>query len=499
MVRNLTEDDYDDYYDDDDYDDYEEEDSTQQQYAPPTLKQQQQQQITTTKASSSKPTTAAAAFPAPNIKIAVAGKTATTASVGVAKPPPGWGKPTPPPSATADAGVSQPPPGWGKPTPPSSSNNASAGVAKPPPGWGKPTPPSSVAAASGAGAAGGATKPSTKGTSTKPANSISSNVVYKAKPLPDVLKNAKSQLSMVVLGHVDAGKSTLMGQLLVQVGQVTKRNAQKQNLSWFLDENESERQRGVTMEIGTKGMSTKAHDIIILDAPGHADFIPIMITGAANADVAILVVAAVRGEFEAGFDGGGQTKEHVLLARGLGVSQVLVAVNKLDVDGWESSQAQERYDDICAQVKDYLLQQQFAPQRIRFVPLSGLTGENVSERKDPDLCAWYKGPTLLEAMDAFQPANRQIGTYYYYHVHATLCMYMYMYCTRTVLLYSLKVLLLLVLRSLLSNIFWLTFGLFAHTIPCRETPAIYRDRCLCRRQGCDHSRTCGARIFASRR
>jgi signal recognition particle receptor subunit beta len=434
MVRNLTEDDYDDYYDDDDYDDYEEEDSTQQQYAPPTLKQQQQQQQTSTKGSS-KPTTAPAAFPAPNIKIAVAGKTATTASVGVAKPPPGWGKPTPPSSATAAAGVSQPTPGWGKPAPPSSNNNANAGVAKPPPGWGKPTPPSSVAAASGAAAgaaaAGGATKSSTKGTSTKAANnSSSSNAAYKAKPLPDVLKNAKSQLSMVVLGHVDAGKSTLMGQLLVQVGQVTKRNAQKQNLSWFLDENESERQRGVTMEIGTKGMSTKTHDIIILDAPGHADFIPIMITGAANADVAILVVAAVRGEFEAGFDGGGQTKEHVLLARGLGVSQVLVAVNKLDVDGWEPSQAQGRYDDICRQVKDYLLQQQFAPQRIRFVPLSGLTGENVSHRKDPDLCAWYKGPTLLEAMDAFQPANRQIGTY-----PTTTTMYMFICCT-AVLLYS---------------------------------------------------------------
>ena len=129
-----------------------------------------------------------------------------------------------------------------------------------------------------------------------------------------------------------------------------------------------------------------------------------MITGAANADVAILVVAANRGEFEAGFDGGAQTKEHILLARGLGVSQILVAINKLDMEGW----SKERYNEIQSQVKQYLLQQQFAPKRIRFVPLSGLTGENVKSRSDPTLRAWYKGPSLLEAMNDFLPANRQI-------------------------------------------------------------------------------------------
>jgi elongation factor 1 alpha-like protein len=151
------------------------------------------------------------------------------------------------------------------------------------------------------------------------------------------------------------------------------------------------------------------HDIVLLDAPGHADFVPIMITGAANADVAILVVAANRGEFEAGFDGGGQTKEHVLLARGLGVSQVLVAVNKLDMEDW----SKERYDTIQSQVKEYLLKQQFGLKRIRFVPLSGLTGENVKARSDPKLITWYKGPTLLEAMNDFQPAKRQLGRFKY--------------------------------------------------------------------------------------
>lgn len=111
--------------------------------------------------------------------------------------------------------------------------------------------------------------------------------------------------------------------------------------------------------------SVPNHDIVLLDAPGHADFVPIMITGAANADVAILVVAANTGEFEAGFEGGGQTKEHILLARGLGVTQILVAINKLDMEDW----SKQRYDEIQAKVKKYLLQQQFAAKRTRFVPL----------------------------------------------------------------------------------------------------------------------------------
>jgi len=206
------------------------------------------------------------------------------------------------------------------------------------------------------------------------------------------------------LGHVDAGKSTLMGQILVQTNQISKRDAAKQaNLSWLLDENESERARGVTMEIGTKTLRVPKHDIVVLDAPGHHDFIPVMITGAANADVAVLVIAAVTGEFEAGFTGGGQTKEHIMLARGLGVTQIIVAINKLDVEGWK----QERFEEIQSYIKDFLLKQEFKPKRIQFVPISGLTGENVKACKNSELSSWYKGPVLLDAINNFFPANRQ--------------------------------------------------------------------------------------------
>lgn len=130
-----------------------------------------------------------------------------------------------------------------------------------------------------------------------------------------------------------------------------------------------------------------------------------MITGAANADVAILVIAAVTGEFEAGFTGGGQTKEHIMLARGLGVTQIIVAVNKLDVEGWKEG----RYEEIRSRIKDFLLKQEFKPKRIQFVPISGLTGENVKACKSSDLSKWYKGPTLLEGINNFFPANRQLG------------------------------------------------------------------------------------------
>mmetsp|Transcript_21311 Transcript_21311/g.47240 ORF Transcript_21311/g.47240 Transcript_21311/m.47240 type:complete len:367 (-) Transcript_21311:1109-2209(-) len=159
------------------------------------------------------------------------------------------------------------------------------------------------------------------------------------------------------------------------------------------------------MKIGTKTIRVPNHDIVVLDAPGHHDFIPVMITGAANADVAILVIAAVTGEFEAGFTGGGQTKEHIMLARGLGVTQVVVAINKLDVEGWKK----DRYEEIQRSINDFLIKQEFKPKRIRFVPVSGLVGENVKTcSDDSELSKWYKGPTLLEAVNNFFPANRQI-------------------------------------------------------------------------------------------
>ena len=253
----------------------------------------------------------------------------------------------------------------------------------------------------------------------------------RAKISPDLLsslQNQRSRLSMVVLGHVDAGKSTLMGQVLLKLGHVQKRTITKYQkqaaelgkasfaLAWVMDEDDSERERGVTMDIGTKFAKTPTHDLTILDAPGHADFVPAMITGAASADVGLLVVAATPGEFEAGFEPsdshhrGGQTREHIILSRGLGVSQLLVAVNKLDAA--DPSWSQGRFEEIKGKVLPFLQSNGFKPHRVRFVPVSGLTGTNVKDPPTNEAAAalreWYDGPTLLDAIDGFFPANRKI-------------------------------------------------------------------------------------------
>ncbi|EED93864.1 predicted protein [Thalassiosira pseudonana CCMP1335] len=228
---------------------------------------------------------------------------------------------------------------------------------------------------------------------------------------------------MVILGHVDAGKSTLTGRLLLQLNHVSQRQLQKYQkaannigkssfaLAWFTDEDESERERGVTMDVGTKFARTNNFDFTILDAPGHKDFIPNMISGAASADCGLLVIAATTGEFEAGF--ARQTREHIVLSRGLGVSQFVVAVNKLDAaePPWDEG----RFEYIKALVLPFLISSGFKEKRITFVPVSGLTGVNVardtSAKEDEEgwkaLKKWYNGPTLLEALDGLVPAKRE--------------------------------------------------------------------------------------------
>lgn len=133
----------------------------------------------------------------------------------------------------------------------------------------------------------------------------------------------------------------------------------------------------------------------LLDAPGHRDFIPNMICGANQADCAILVVDATRGEFETGFEQGGQTREHALLVRSLGVNQIGVAVNKLDNENW----SKQRFDEIVVKLKVFLKQAGFKDSDVTFVPVSGLTGENlVKPAVEAELAKWYNGPTLLNVV-----------------------------------------------------------------------------------------------------
>lgn len=227
----------------------------------------------------------------------------------------------------------------------------------------------------------------------------------------------KCLLNLVVVGHVDSGKSTLMGHLLFLLGQVSSRIMHKYEqdsrkvgkqsfaYAWVLDETDEERSRGITMDVGQNRFETKTKAVTLLDAPGHRDFIPNMISGAYQADVAILVVNATRGEFEAGFDSGGQTREHALLVRSLGVTQLLVAVNKLDTVKW----SQERFNEIVAKLKQFLKQVGFKDSDVRYVPCSGLTGDNLIEGVKSEDADWYRGKqTLVEAIDTFAQPPRLV-------------------------------------------------------------------------------------------
>ncbi|XP_064505506.1 HBS1-like protein isoform X1 [Pseudopipra pipra] len=245
----------------------------------------------------------------------------------------------------------------------------------------------------------------------------------KAKPQIDVKaelekrQGGKQLLNLVVIGHVDAGKSTLMGHLLYLLGNVNKRTMHKYEqeskkagkasfaYAWVLDETGEERERGVTMDVGMTKFETKTKVITLMDAPGHKDFIPNMITGAAQADVAILVVDASRGEFEAGFETGGQTREHGLLVRSLGVTQLAVAVNKMDQVNWQ----QERFQEITSKLGQFLKQAGFKESDVAYIPTSGLGGENlVTRSQSSDLTQWYKGKCLLEQIDSFRPPQRSV-------------------------------------------------------------------------------------------
>ncbi|XP_076046207.1 translation elongation factor EF-1alpha (GTPase) HBS1 isoform X2 [Oratosquilla oratoria] len=229
--------------------------------------------------------------------------------------------------------------------------------------------------------------------------------------------DSKELINMVVVGHVDAGKSTLMGHLLYLQGNVAQRTMHKYEkeskklgkqsfmYAWVLDDTDEERSRGVTVDIAQRVFETESKRVTLLDAPGHKDFIPNMITGAARADVAILVVDATTGAFEAGFDSGGQTREHAILIRSLGVSQIAVVINKLDTTEW----SQSRFKDICSSLKNFLKSVGFREGDVMYIPCSGLTGENLVKKSSvEELNSWYKGPTLIEAIDKMKVPERNV-------------------------------------------------------------------------------------------
>ena len=225
-------------------------------------------------------------------------------------------------------------------------------------------------------------------------------------------------MNIIIIGHVDSGKSTICGNILVLTGKVEDEELrryeqeakEKDRESWMMayvmDINEEERAKGKTVEVGKATFDLDTKRYTILDCPGHRNYVPNMIAGATQADVAALVVSAKSGEFEAGFERGGQTMEHTILARYLGSEYLVIIVNKMDECNW----SQERFEyikknllpflkDVCAYDVD---------TQIKWVPIDGLGGVNIQKAVTKERCPWYFGnPTLLETLDALPKIQRK--------------------------------------------------------------------------------------------
>jgi len=226
----------------------------------------------------------------------------------------------------------------------------------------------------------------------------------------------KAHINIVVIGHVDAGKSTTTGHLIYKCGGIDKRTIEKFEkeaaemgkgsfkYAWVLDKLKAERERGITIDIALWKFETAKYQITIIDAPGHRDFIKNMITGTSQADAAVLVIASPTGEFEAGIAKTGQTREHALLAYTLGVKQMIVAINKMDEKSVNYSQA--RYDEIVKETSSFVKKIGYNPEKIPFIPISGWNGDNMLEKSSAPTFQWYKGPTLLEALDSVTEPKR---------------------------------------------------------------------------------------------
>jgi len=174
--------------------------------------------------------------------------------------------------------------------------------------------------------------------------------------------------------------------------------------AWVLDSLKDERERGVTIDLAFQKFETDKYFYTLIDAPGHRDFIKNMITGASEADAAVLMVSARPGETEVGIGPGGQSREHAFLLRTLGVNQLVVCINKMDdsIVGWKES----RYNEVKAEVEKLLKTVGYDLKKVNFIPVSGWMGDNLIKKSEK--MTWYKGPTLYEVLNTFEPPPKPL-------------------------------------------------------------------------------------------
>ena len=214
----------------------------------------------------------------------------------------------------------------------------------------------------------------------------------------------KRNINVVFVGHVDAGKSTIVGRLMFDSGLVSeqemtklKQEAEKHGKAGFefayvMDKIKEERERGVTIDLAYRKILTDKHQVTIIDAPGHRDFVKNMITGASQADAAFLVISAPSGVQP-------QTTEHLWLLRTMGVKNLAVAINKMDSVEYK----EETFNKVKEEVGKLLKGVGIDTEKTNFIACSGLQGDNIVKKSDK--MVWYKGPTILEQFDEFPPTE----------------------------------------------------------------------------------------------
>jgi len=215
----------------------------------------------------------------------------------------------------------------------------------------------------------------------------------------------KPHLNLAVIGHIDHGKSTTVGRLMFETGAVPphiienyRKEAESKGkgsfeFAWVMDNLKEERERGITIDIAHKRFDTPKYYFTVVDCPGHRDFVKNMITGASQADAAVLVVAAPDGVTE-------QTKEHVFLSRTLGIQQLIVAVNKMDMINYD----EKRFEEVKKDLGQLMQMVGYKPAETLFIPMSAFKGTNISKKSEET--PWYTGPTLLEALDTLKEPEK---------------------------------------------------------------------------------------------
>jgi len=219
------------------------------------------------------------------------------------------------------------------------------------------------------------------------------------------MASVKPHMNLAIIGHIDHGKSTLVGRMMFETGAVPahiiegyRKEAESKGkatfeFAWVMDNLKEERERGITIDIAHKRFDTPKYYFTVVDCPGHRDFVKNMITGASQADAAVLVVAAPDGVME-------QTKEHVFLARTLGINQIIVAINKMDSVKYD----EKRFNEVKKDLSDLIKMVGYKPDETLFIPISALGGANI-KTLSPEM-PWYKGLPIVAALDTFKEPEK---------------------------------------------------------------------------------------------